>query len=207
MWRARQTTGFEPDLVDDPDVGWTDRRAGRHERQAPSIAAPRRNANAFRRERDRGALSGRKVHHLELVPAGDVPDKRRPLAIVAVRNLLELRVVSFGEHLDPARSVYRDACEYVPLAIRIRAAQHPAVAQTSIPELRLAVVRREARLHWRASVHEIDVAVAARDDAMQEHRVRVVVVNPRDPARSRDRLAPESGVEVNRESIPVGRIV
>src|SRR5256885_12195479 len=128
MWRARQSTRFPPDLVDDPDVGWTDRRSRCHESQAPAIAAPRRTADALRRERDRDALSRRKIHHFELVQAGDIPNKRRLPAIVAVRDLLELRVVSLGEHFDPARSVYRDACEHVPVAIRIRSAQHPAIA-------------------------------------------------------------------------------
>src|SRR5438552_4434873 len=76
MWRARQAACGAPDFVDDPDVRRTHRRSARDEREVAAVAAPCRTGNAFRRDRDGGPRAGRKVHHLELAPAGNVPDQR-----------------------------------------------------------------------------------------------------------------------------------
>src|SRR5438876_1297660 len=207
MWRARQSACGAPDLVDDPDVRRTHRRSARHEREATAVAAPSRTGNAFRGDSDSGPRAGRKIHHLELAPAGNVPDQRGPLAIVGVRDLLELRVVALREYVDPPGPVHRNPGERVPLSLGVRPAEHPAVTKASFPVLRLAVVRRQTRLEGRAAIDEIHVAVAAREDAEEEHRARGVVVYPRDPARSRDRLAPRTALEVDGERIPVRRVV
>src|SRR5206468_6364168 len=66
---------------------------------------------------------------------------------------------------------------------------------------------RETRLERRAAIDDIHVAVAAREDAEEEHRARGVVVYPRDPAPSRHRFAPRTAIKVDDERIPVRRVV
>src|SRR6266568_2626967 len=205
MGRARQAASVAPDLVDDPNVRRTHRRSCGDECEVPSIATPGWTAYALRRHRDDRPDSRRELHHLELVASSHVPDERGALAIVGVGDLLELRVVSLREYLDPAGAVDPDPRECIPLAVHIRSAEHPAVAKVPIPELGLPGVRCEANLHRRAPIDKIDVAVTALDNAEEQDRVRVLVVDPRDPARARDGLAPRPAFEVDREGIPVRR--
>ena len=163
--------------VEHPDVG-RGRRARQRHREEAAVCRKLESAGDLRGELRTGERLARlQVEELDFAPAGHVPEERRLPARVVDLEIRELGVGPLGQDLDwPRRAVPAEprAREGDAVAVLVGGQIHgPAIPRKRSAEAARPLVRREQRLLRGREIHEIEIVVAAADEAREERALAV----------------------------------